>query len=41
MMLAQVVVEEELRNVSSIHQVLDDGEPAAGVSTLRPEAPGQ
>ena len=41
MMLAQVVVEEEPRNVSSIHQVLDDGEPAAGVSALRPEAPGQ
>ena len=41
MMLAQVVVEEEPRNVSGIHQVLDDGQPAAGVSTLRPEAPGQ
>ena len=40
-MLAQILIEEESRNVSGIHQVLDDGEPAAGVSTLRPEAPGQ
>lgn len=40
MMLTQVVVEEKPGNVSSIHQVLDDGEPAAGVSALRPEAPG-
>lgn len=40
MMLAQVVVEEEPPNVSGIHQVLDDGQPAAGVSTLRPETPG-
>jgi len=40
-MLTQVVVEEEPRNISGIHQVLDDGQPTAGVSALRPEAPGQ
>lgn len=40
-MLTQVVVEEEPRNVGGIHQVLDDGQPTAGVSALRPEAPGQ
>ena len=41
MMLTEVVIEEEPRNVRGIHQMLDDGQPAAGVSTLRPEAPGQ
>jgi len=41
MMLTHIFIKKMPRNVSGIHQVLNDGEPVVSVAALCPKASGE